>query len=277
MWLAWRADGRTHQPSAGHVQLGRPRDRPTSTAQPPSTKGCLGWDLRRHPDRRRRRLHACAELRRQERRCRAPQQRDEERAHGIPPHWNNYVTVASADDDRRAGERAGRQPDDGPRSTCFDAGRMAVLTDPTGAVLCIWEPRGNIGAELVNDPGCADLERALDDRRRARQELLHASCSAGASKTSARPTMPYAIIRNGDRIERRHPAAGRAGAADGRAAELDAVLHVRRRRRRRRKDRRARGQRDGRPDADPAGQPRSPIARDPQGAVFALFEGETED
>jgi predicted enzyme related to lactoylglutathione lyase len=36
----------------------------------------------------------------------------------------------------------------------MDAGRMAVLADPQGAMLCIWEPRDHIGARRVNDPGC---------------------------------------------------------------------------------------------------------------------------
>ena len=35
----------------------------------------------------------------------------------------------------------------------MEAGRMAVLQDPTGAVFAIWQPRDSIGAELVNDPG----------------------------------------------------------------------------------------------------------------------------
>ena len=30
---------------------------------------------------------------------------------------------------------------------------MAVIADPTGAALCLWEPRTSIGATLVNTPG----------------------------------------------------------------------------------------------------------------------------
>ena len=30
---------------------------------------------------------------------------------------------------------------------------MAVIADPTGAVLCLWQPGTNIGAEVVNEPG----------------------------------------------------------------------------------------------------------------------------
>jgi predicted enzyme related to lactoylglutathione lyase len=69
-----------------------------------------------------------------------------------PPHWNCYVTVASADDAvaraREVGANVMSEPFD-----VLDAGRMAVLADPQGAVVCVWEARGSIGARLVNAPG----------------------------------------------------------------------------------------------------------------------------
>ena len=36
----------------------------------------------------------------------------------------------------------------------MDYGRMAVIQDPTDAVLAAWEPRVHIGADRVNDPSC---------------------------------------------------------------------------------------------------------------------------
>jgi predicted enzyme related to lactoylglutathione lyase len=69
-----------------------------------------------------------------------------------PPHWNCYVTVASADEaTARAGEVGANvisEPFD-----VLDVGRMSVISDPTGAALCLWEPRSMIGATLVNTPG----------------------------------------------------------------------------------------------------------------------------
>ena len=35
----------------------------------------------------------------------------------------------------------------------MDVGRMAVIVDPVGAALCLWEPKSHIGASLVNTPG----------------------------------------------------------------------------------------------------------------------------
>ena len=69
-----------------------------------------------------------------------------------PPHWNCYVTVASVDEvTPRTTELGGKvlaEPFD-----VMDAGRMSVIADPTGAALCLWEPRTSIGAALVNAPG----------------------------------------------------------------------------------------------------------------------------
>ncbi|MFL5960885.1 MAG: VOC family protein [Gaiellaceae bacterium] len=35
----------------------------------------------------------------------------------------------------------------------MDAGRMAVLADPEGAVFCVWQARVHRGATVVNEPG----------------------------------------------------------------------------------------------------------------------------
>src|SRR6266513_1340550 len=41
----------------------------------------------------------------------------------------------------------------------LEAGRMAVLQDPTGAVFAIWQPRQSIGAQLVNDAGALTMNQ----------------------------------------------------------------------------------------------------------------------
>ena len=43
----------------------------------------------------------------------ASQQQEQERSHGIPPHWNNYVTVASADETAGRVAELGGNRDDG--------------------------------------------------------------------------------------------------------------------------------------------------------------------
>ena len=70
-----------------------------------------------------------------------------------PAHWSNYVSVASADETTAKAGQLGARIIEEP----FDVmgfGRMAVIVDPGGAMLCVWEPRAHIGAGRVNDVGC---------------------------------------------------------------------------------------------------------------------------
>ena len=76
----------------------------------------------------------------------------EQAAAGVPPHWNSYVTVTDVD------ATASQVPGAGgtviaPPFDVMDAGRMAVIQDPTGAVLMIWQPKNSIGAGIVNEHG----------------------------------------------------------------------------------------------------------------------------
>ena len=90
------------------------------------------------------------------------------RAAGAPPHWTSYISVEDADATAARAEELGgagvfRAPFD-----VLDAGRVAAIGDPTGAVVSLWQPRARIGAELVNDTGAlcwnelatTDIERA---------------------------------------------------------------------------------------------------------------------
>jgi hypothetical protein len=68
------------------------------------------------------------------------------------PVWGVYVWVEDPEGTAsRAAEAGGRvlfDPFD-----CLDGGRMAVISDPGGAVLGIWQPGVHRGAQLVNEPG----------------------------------------------------------------------------------------------------------------------------
>ena len=71
---------------------------------------------------------------------------------GVPPHWNIYVTVASADQTARKAKELGGKVVMEPFDV-MDIGRMAIIQDPQGAMICIWEPKKHIGAEVINEPG----------------------------------------------------------------------------------------------------------------------------
>ncbi len=70
-----------------------------------------------------------------------------------PGHWNSYVTVVSSDETAAKARQLGAKVFEEPFDV-MEAGRMAVLADPSGAVLCVWQPRAHAGARRVNDIGC---------------------------------------------------------------------------------------------------------------------------
>jgi len=71
---------------------------------------------------------------------------------GIPPHWNTYVSVESADEAAKKAKELGATAIAYPFDV-MDVGRMAILQDPTGAVFCVWQAKKSIGASVVNEPG----------------------------------------------------------------------------------------------------------------------------
>ncbi len=77
---------------------------------------------------------------------------EEQKSRGVPPHWNSYVSVTDADEivekTKSLGGTAHTDAFD-----VFDAGRMAQLADPTGAMFAIWQPNQHVGAKLVNQTG----------------------------------------------------------------------------------------------------------------------------
>ena len=71
----------------------------------------------------------------------------------------------------------------------MDAGRMAVIQDPTGAVFSVWEPNESIGAQLVNAPGALTLTQLnTSDPEKATRSTRR--CSAGPAHRGGRPE-PY--------------------------------------------------------------------------------------
>ena len=70
---------------------------------------------------------------------------------GVPPHWNTYVSVASADQSaKKAKELGGKVLMEA--FDVMDLGRMAIVQDPQGAIISVWEPKKHIGVEVVNEP-----------------------------------------------------------------------------------------------------------------------------
>jgi predicted enzyme related to lactoylglutathione lyase len=81
----------------------------------------------------------------------APQPQ-QQRESGMPPVWNSYVSVRSADESAARARELGATVHAGPFDV-MESGRMAVIQDPQGAFFELWEPRAHFGAALVNEPG----------------------------------------------------------------------------------------------------------------------------
>jgi predicted enzyme related to lactoylglutathione lyase len=73
---------------------------------------------------------------------------------GAPPaaRWDTYIWVQSADDTAAKVVDAGGKVLMGPMDV-MDAGRTAIVSDPEGAVFCVWEPNRHRGATIVNEHG----------------------------------------------------------------------------------------------------------------------------
>jgi uncharacterized protein len=146
-----------------------------------------------------------------------------------------------------------------------DVGRMAVIQDPTGAFFCIWEPRANIGAKRVNEPGALTLNQLNTSDPDRAQEFYTGLFGWRFDKVADEPA--YWGIYNGDRLNggmmEQPPGAwlvyfGSESVDDdaGRIAELGGNVIVE-------------------PMTVPDG--RILVAQDPQSAVFAVLSGRFDD
>jgi uncharacterized protein len=187
----------------------------------------------------------------------------------FPPHWNNYVTVSSADDTAARAKELGANLIEQPFDV-MEAGRMALFQDPTGAMLCVWEPRDAIGAERVNEPGCLtwnELHTPDPDKALEFYTGLFGWSSEEMDTGEGNPR--YVVVRNGERSnggvmnsQQGEPphwvpyfvVESRDGAAD-KAKELG-------------------GQDWARIDM---AQGKIAFVSDPQGAPFGVWEGEVDD
>ena len=110
--------------------------------------------------------------------------------------------------DRVEGPRCRRQRVMEPFDV-MDAGRMAVFTDPEGAVFCVWQAKEHKGAQIVNEHGSLNFNGLQHPRRRRRQVVLRLGVrldDAGSAGGAEMWTLPG----YGDHLEQRQPRAPRA-------------------------------------------------------------------
>jgi uncharacterized protein len=117
---------------------------------------------------------------------------------GMPPAWNAYVTVDSADDAAARAAELGATVIAEPFDV-LDVGRMAVIQDPTGAFFSVWEPRREIGAQIVNGPGALTLSQLNTvDPERALE--FYSGLFGWRGESVEGGSMRYWGLYNGDRL-----------------------------------------------------------------------------
>lgn len=75
----------------------------------------------------------------------------EQKAQGMPPVWNSYISVDDVSAvTAKVGELGGTVI--APPFPVMDAGQMAVIQDPTGAFVSLWQTINHKGAGIFNVP-----------------------------------------------------------------------------------------------------------------------------
>jgi uncharacterized protein len=193
-----------------------------------------------------------------------PQQRDA----GVPPVWNSYILVESADAvAARAGELGGTVH--APPFDVMEAGRMAVIADPQGAFFLAWEPRQHGGAALVNATGALVWNELHAPDPDAAQRF-YGDLFGWTFETFREGPEPYVFIHNAGQRNGGVSSAMAPGApphwlvyfgvddVDAALAQIDAL---------------GGGTIAGPIDIQVA---RIAVVRDPQGAVFAIYAGQLD-
>jgi uncharacterized protein len=192
--------------------------------------------------------------------------RPEHTKQGVPAHWGLHVAVASADDSASRAASLGAKVL-APAFDVYDAGRMAVIVDPTGANLSLWQAKRNIGFGITGVTGSfcwADL-MTTDPPRAAK----FYSGLFGWKLETGQQGGDYLHIKNGEEFIGGVPPAGSAGpgvpshwslyfqvtdcdASTTKAKALGAAVYM--------------------PPTTMEGVGRWAVVADPQGASFSLFQ-----
>jgi predicted enzyme related to lactoylglutathione lyase len=191
------------------------------------------------------------------------------RGQGGTPAWTSYVSV---DDAAAAAARAaalGGSVAMGPMQV-MDLGRSALLIDPQGAAVAVWEPGTMPGAALVNDPGALTLNQ-LNTHDVPGATAFYTGLFGWEVEQVVEDPFPYWGIRNAGwlnggmmGLQPDNPAPPHwlpyftvhdVDGADAAIVDAGGTVIV---------------------PVMPAGEGRILVAMDPQGAAFAVFEGRVD-
>ncbi len=113
-------------------------------------------------------------------------------ASGMPPVWSTYVTVTDVEATTRTAETSGGSVLQPPMDV-REAGRMSVLADPSGAVICAWQPKEHIGAEVINEHGAFTWSELMTPDPSAVTQF-YAEVFGWTANTAPMPGMEYTVF-----------------------------------------------------------------------------------
>jgi len=195
-------------------------------------------------------------------------QPEQQREAGVPPLWNSYVSVEGADNSADRAQKLGATVH-APPFDVMDVGRMAVVQDPQGAFIMLWEAKQHIGASVVNARGALSWNELATPDMDASADFYRELFGWQTQPLDA-SGMPYLVIQNQGRgnggirpAQENEPSywlvyfgAGDINADTSQATELGATVLA--------------GPMD-------IGVGQISVLQDPQGAVFALYAGQFDD
>lgn len=188
---------------------------------------------------------------------------------GAPPSWMNYISVEDVEESAQRAQELGASVL-APPFDVAESGHQAVIADPQGAIFSLWQAKEHFGAGLVNDPGALAFNQLLTTDLDAAKSF-YGDLLDWRSESAGPDDMEFWLVYAGETMNggmMNKPAedpsppnwlayftTGDLEASMERVSELGGTVV-------------------GGPR--PGGPGRIVVAQDPQGAFFALYEGEVD-
>lgn len=119
-------------------------------------------------------------------------------AQGVPTHWMPFVNVTNADEiAKKATQNGGKVPY--PPMDVMDVGRMALLEDPTGATVAVWQAKTHAGADRINETGAMCWDELMTPNTAAAGQFYKATFGWTAEEMDMGEDTKYTMFRVGDK------------------------------------------------------------------------------
>jgi predicted enzyme related to lactoylglutathione lyase len=113
---------------------------------------------------------------------------------GVPPHWGTYVAVVNVDEMTVKAKTLGATVLAEPMDVA-EHGRMAVLRDPTGAAISLWQAKQHQGVGVWNAVG-AFCWSELNTRDTSRAAKFYTKLFGWSTKVTEGAGFPYTHWQN---------------------------------------------------------------------------------